>query len=1289
MKSLAAFCFTLLAVLGMDGNAFGQTATEYVEGDVIVTFKAGATLDQAKGVLKGRAMSFTKRFDRLSARRGKQMGLVRDGAKTTAQLIADLKADAKVESVEPNYLRWVRAVPNDTRFAEMWALRNTGQAVDGVTGTSGADIQYVAAHAMARPAAAEVVVGIIDTGVDYLHPDLAANIWTNPLEIAGNSIDDDSNGYVDDVRGYDFASGDANPADSGDHGTHVAGTVAAVGDNNSGVIGVNDKAKLLPLKVSTNGTSITTSAVLDALEYATALKTRGVNIVALNGSYGGGGYSAAESAAIQAAGDAGIVFCVAAGNETTNNDSTPTYPASYHLANMIVVAATDQKDALASYSNYGATSVDIAAPGTNILSTEPSTLSFQAGGVTYSATALTFSGTTTGLTGTLVDCGIGNTGDFPSSVSGNIALIQRGTLTFSTKVTNAMAAGAIAAIIYNNVPGNFSGTLQTAGGWIPAYSISQADGATIKAGLPMTGGLVMTETYQFLDGTSMATPHVAGAVALAAMNHPDETVAARRQRILNSATAKTGLAGKVATGGRLNLLRVVDSDANNIADWQDELIAQTPVMITTSPLPLAVVGTAYSLTLVSEHGTSPYTYTVDVADLPDGLSLSEDGILAGTPEAAGSYSFDITVLDDVGHSSTSSFTVSVVTKPAISTTSPLPQGIVGTEYAQAFTVNGGTAPYEWSISSGELPPGLSLGTDGALSGLPLEAGSFAFTVVVQDAHELSAQMVIEIEVIESPITITSAQGLPYGVKGAAYAAALHASGGTEPYTWSLKSGALPAGLTLNAAGQITGTPTAAGSFAFTAQIEDDEAITSARLFTLEISSTYVAPVVNTDTLGSVMIGVPYSHTFTATNYPKSFSITGLPSGLKYVAATGVVSGRPLAAGTFPIKVKAINPGGSSVIVTMPLEVEARPTGTVGTFMGLVARDAAANAGLGSRLSLTTTGTGYYTVKVTTGASTRSAVGYLEASAPQLTIPLGTSLLSLTLDATANSISGTHGAAAVTGWRSVWNAKTNPATSRAGYYSVGLDLADVADQGVESIPQGSGFATFSVTTAGTLTVSGRTADGQVITTAGFVGQDGQIAVHTSLYAHLGSITGNLTLTGDTGSGLQENTASGTLTWLKPTNTSRTYGTTFGPLNLSVFGKYLAPNRTSLVLGLPAAGTAALTFSDGGLHLSAVDPDVSAFTYGSNYAVTMPTFASGGNPAKATLSINRNTGAVSGTFTLVETVPALTRKVAFVGQIVRPASGSRRAAGYFLLPQIPLSGQTIRTSPILSGGMQVSQ
>jgi subtilisin family serine protease len=571
--------FVVFIIFNLSLTAWAAVITprlEYIEGNVLVTFKPSADLTAVQQVLAGHSLGLKKHFAGLSRHFGKQFGLVHDDNRTTAQLIAELRLDPAVETVEPDYLRWATSVPNDSFFTNLWGLHNTGQPVNDVTGTAGADTRFIPAWGLARPSTNQVVVAVIDSGVDYTHPDLAGNMWINTGEIPGNGVDDDGDGYVDDYYGYDFADGLPDPTDSGFHGTHVAGTIAAVGNNQLGVIGVDYQARIMALRASSDGDSFSTSVIIEAIEYATMMKRRGVGIAAINESLGGGGSNSAEIAAMQAAGAAGIIFCVAAGNNSANNDNTPFYPASYRLPNMIVVAATDANDALASFSDYGASTVDLGAPGVNILSCLPvaqaGTLAYvQQGSMTYPASELTFSGITTGITATVYDCGLGYSTNFPVAVSNNIALIQRGTLTFQAKVANAMSAGARAAIIYNNVSGSLNFTLGVADNWIPAIALSQSDGQTLLTALPAVATVVnktdLSQIYQYLDGTSMATPHVSGAVAFAAMNFPTDTVNQRIQRVLTNVDAVPGLLGKVRTGGRLNLQRMVDADLNGLPDW--------------------------------------------------------------------------------------------------------------------------------------------------------------------------------------------------------------------------------------------------------------------------------------------------------------------------------------------------------------------------------------------------------------------------------------------------------------------------------------------------------------------------------------------------------------------------------------------------------------------------------------------------------------------------------------------------------------------------------------------------
>jgi subtilisin family serine protease/subtilisin-like proprotein convertase family protein len=270
---------------------------------------------------------------------------------------------------EPNLSVWsIDAVPNDGRLSDLWGLNNTGQS----SGTVDADIDATEAWDVIT-GSANVVVGVIDTGVDYNHPDLAANIWRNPGEVAGNGVDDDRNGFVDDVHGYDFVNNDGDPMDDEGHGTHVSGTIAAVGDNGIGITGVNWSSSIMGLKFLDAGGSGSTANALRAVNYAMLMRQQyGVNVRVTNNSWGGGGFNQSLREAIAASGNAGILFVAAAGNNGEDTDTTPHYPSNYDVATIISVAATDRQDALARFSNFGGDTVDIAAPGVSIVSTFPS-----------------------------------------------------------------------------------------------------------------------------------------------------------------------------------------------------------------------------------------------------------------------------------------------------------------------------------------------------------------------------------------------------------------------------------------------------------------------------------------------------------------------------------------------------------------------------------------------------------------------------------------------------------------------------------------------------------------------------------------------------------------------------------------------------------------------------------------------------------------------------------------------------------------------------------------------------
>ncbi|MBI4043142.1 MAG: S8 family serine peptidase [Deltaproteobacteria bacterium] len=341
---------------------------EYVAGELIV-----------KLAPKERISS----LDRLFASVGQvQIGKISDSPtlllmkteknRSLKEILQTLRSDHHIEYAEPNYIYKIDLLSpsplqltNDPDFANNWALQNSGQILNGVTCAAGSDIDAVRAWDITT-GNRSIVVGVIDTGVDANHPDLKENIWHNSAEIPDNGIDDDGNGFIDDDTGWNFYGNNKNSFDDNGHGTHVSGTIGAVGNNGIGTVGVNWQVSILPVKFLGADGSGTTDGAIQAIDYAVKM---GAHI--LNNSWGGGGFSQALADKIALAESKNVLFVAAAGNDSSNNDNYPHYPSNYPHSNVISVAATDCRDQLAYFSNYGLGSVDISAPGVAIYSTLP------------------------------------------------------------------------------------------------------------------------------------------------------------------------------------------------------------------------------------------------------------------------------------------------------------------------------------------------------------------------------------------------------------------------------------------------------------------------------------------------------------------------------------------------------------------------------------------------------------------------------------------------------------------------------------------------------------------------------------------------------------------------------------------------------------------------------------------------------------------------------------------------------------------------------------------------------
>ena len=353
-------------------SSWAQDKTEFVRGQevashqVLVKFRAPTlvtTVIQAE---------LAEDVDSAEVVGGIGVILFHSRSKEAGTLIRELSARPDVEYAEPNFIVRAIAIPNDPRFGELWGLRNTGQPILGTPGTPGADISAVPAWDISTGSRTNVVA-VVDTGIDYNHPDLAANVWSAPRAFSvtvGSRVINCAVG----THGFNAITNTCDPLDDNNHGTHVSGTIGAVGNNGVGVVDVNWTASIMGSKFLDRRGSGTLANGINAIEFAVQAKaaftsTAGANVRVLSNSWGCYCFSQALLDEINRANTNDMVFVAAAGNSSFNNDILPFYPASYNAPNVVAVAATDNTDALASFSNYGATSVHLGAPGVSVLST--------------------------------------------------------------------------------------------------------------------------------------------------------------------------------------------------------------------------------------------------------------------------------------------------------------------------------------------------------------------------------------------------------------------------------------------------------------------------------------------------------------------------------------------------------------------------------------------------------------------------------------------------------------------------------------------------------------------------------------------------------------------------------------------------------------------------------------------------------------------------------------------------------------------------------------------------------
>ncbi len=335
-------------------TAFAETkAPEAVPGEYIVKVRDQKMFRKAYALKAFGAESYRV------VSKDQNLFLVKRNILEKAEFAISQLASSNVEFVEPNYIYHAFKTPNDPMYGELWGMHNTGQK----SGHAGVDINAEKAWDVTT-GSKDVLVAVIDTGIDYTHPDIAPNVWTNLAEANGKAgVDDDNNGYVDDIHGYDFSADKGDDMDDHGHGTHVSGTIGAKGNDGKGIVGVNWDVTIMGVKFLDAGGSGTLENAVKAIDYATKM-----GAMIESNSWGGGGVSEALKQSIERARDKNVLFVAAAGNESNDNDANPAYPASYDVDNVMAVAAIDRNGNMADFSNYGTKTVHIAAPGVDVYS---------------------------------------------------------------------------------------------------------------------------------------------------------------------------------------------------------------------------------------------------------------------------------------------------------------------------------------------------------------------------------------------------------------------------------------------------------------------------------------------------------------------------------------------------------------------------------------------------------------------------------------------------------------------------------------------------------------------------------------------------------------------------------------------------------------------------------------------------------------------------------------------------------------------------------------------------------
>jgi subtilisin family serine protease len=905
---ILALALGLVLAGGATGAVTAAKKPAAVPGELIVGFKPGVSAAAQASALAEAGAKGKKAFRQIRAH------LVGASEKKLQAVEKALASDPRVAYVEPNHVVSIDALPNDPSFSQLWGLNNTGQT----GGTPDADIDAPEAWNV-ETGSSSVVVAVVDTGVDFGHPDLAAQRWVNPGENCGssdpsapcaqrtNGVDDDRDGYTDDWRGWDFVNGDNDPFDDHDHGTHVSGTIGASGNNGIGVAGVNWNVKIMALKFLDAAGSGDTADAIGATLFAADHGAR----IASN-SWGGGPYEQGLLDAIEYGAARGMLFVAAAGNDGSNNDTTASYPASYASDAVLAVAATDANDSLAFFSNYGAKSVDLAAPGVGILSTTP--------GNTYQS----FSGTSMAT----------------PHVSGAAALVAAHDGAATLYGTKALLMGTVDA------KASLAGATVTGGRLNLAGAVSCANAPQVLLSAPASGFTVGVGDVLHVKviGANCAAPAGVANVGVEVNGTNVPLTAASPDRGLYTGSYSVWAPGTlrftatVTAGGSTASQSVTGTAAQSYTcqDASDPWVDVTPgTKLATasnsddgfSPLnisfPFTYFGSTYTTAYVSSNGF-----------LTLGSSSGADAFANAALPASGVPNGVVAPFwDDLDPAAAGDVYAGLTGSPG--------SRVLHVEWFNVphFTLSSsGTATFELSLyeATGKIVfrwLDTDLGNAGWNAGASASAGveNLSGTVGRQLSYNqplLTSGRAVSCTFASAPPppappSITTAT-LPDATNTQGYGASLAATDGTPPYAWSIASGTLPSGLSLDTGtGALSGTPSdAPGSYALTFQVQDAASQTATKSLSLELAD---ALSVTTTSLAGGVVGQAYSQALAATGgkTPYAWSVVSgsLPPGLSLDPSTGVVSGTPSAAGTFSFTSRATDTGSPTRTASASLSIQ--------------------------------------------------------------------------------------------------------------------------------------------------------------------------------------------------------------------------------------------------------------------------------------------------------------------------------------------------------------------------------